>query len=67
MICPECKSDQVHCVDSRPYAEQVRRRRECTACGRRFNTIEIPLAEYETLKEQAFKLRFLSRIVDAAK
>ena len=53
MICPHCGSYQVRTVDSRPYDTQVRRRRECTDCLKRFNTIEIPLEEYKTLKQKA--------------
>lgn len=53
MICPHCGSYQVRTVDSRPYDTQVRRRRECNDCLKRFNTIEIPLEEYKTLKQKA--------------
>lgn len=57
MRCPKCSSYQVRTVDSRPYDEQVRRRRECHDCGVRFNTIEIPLTEYKSLKAKATELR----------
>lgn len=53
MICPKCKSDQLHCVDSRPAPDSVRRRRECPNCGHRFSTIEIQeerLADLEAME-----------------
>lgn len=53
MTCPNCGSYQLRTVDSRPYDSQVRRRKECTECSVRFNTIEIPLEEYKELKQQA--------------
>ena len=41
MICPECEAP-THVLESRRSAEgeAVRRRRECTSCGRRFTTFE---------------------------
>lgn len=56
MTCPNCGSHQVRTVDSRPYDSQVRRRKECTECKGRFNTIEIPLEEYKALKQKAAEL-----------
>lgn len=53
MTCPNCGGYQVRTVDSRPYDSQVRRRKECTECKGRFNTIEIPLEEYKALKQKA--------------
>ena len=42
MHCPFCNADDTKVIDSRLVAEgnQVRRRRECTACGERFTTYE---------------------------
>jgi len=42
MNCPFCRHDDSRVVDSRPVEEGalIRRRRECTACGRRFTTSE---------------------------
>ena len=42
MICPFCRHDDSRVVDSRPVEEGtlIRRRRECSACGRRFTTSE---------------------------
>lgn len=49
MICvlPECDSQDIKVVDSRPHdgMNWIRRRRLCMACGYRWNTIE--LAEFE--------------------
>lgn len=42
MHCPFCQADDTRVVDSRLASEgdQVRRRRECGACGERFTTYE---------------------------
>jgi transcriptional repressor NrdR len=43
MRCPACGADDTRVVDSRvagPEQDQVRRRRECQACGARFTTFE---------------------------
>lgn len=42
MHCPFCGADDTKVIDSRLVADggQVRRRRECTACGERFTTFE---------------------------
>ena len=42
MICPFCGASNDHVVDSREVREgaEIRRRRECDSCGRRFTTYE---------------------------
>jgi transcriptional repressor NrdR len=42
MRCPWCNADEDRVVDSRPAdgGASIRRRRECTSCGRRFTTYE---------------------------
>ncbi|MEN8107918.1 MAG: transcriptional regulator NrdR [Pseudomonadota bacterium] len=42
MYCPFCKAEDTKVIDSRLASEgmQVRRRRECLACGERFTTFE---------------------------
>ena len=42
MICPYCGASNDHVVDSREVREgaEIRRRRECDDCGRRFTTYE---------------------------
>ena len=57
MRCPKCNGYQVRIVDSRPYDDQVRRRRECTTCGVRFNTIEIHLTDYKLFKDRSTELK----------
>lgn len=54
MICPKCKSEQSHVVDSRDVenGHAVRRRRECEACGKRYTTYErIELGTLTILKK----------------
>lgn len=43
MKCPACGSPDSKVIDSRPVEEgnSIRRRRECLACQKRFNTFEI--------------------------
>ena len=43
MFCPFCNADDTKVIDSRLVANggQVRRRRECVACGERFTTYEL--------------------------
>ena len=45
MICPECKSSQIKCIDGRTCKDEVmfRRRRECIDCGHRWTTYEMPI------------------------
>ncbi|MGB3302041.1 transcriptional regulator NrdR [Gordonia sp. (in: high G+C Gram-positive bacteria)] len=42
MRCPFCKNDDTRVVDSRVAddGQAIRRRRACSACGRRFTTVE---------------------------
>lgn len=42
MICPYCKHSETKVIDSRevPDAEEIRRRRECLKCEKRFTTKE---------------------------
>ena len=42
MKCPYCAFEESKVIDSRPTdeGERIRRRRECTGCGRRFTTYE---------------------------
>ncbi len=43
MYCPFCRAEETKVIDSRLISDgnQVKRRRECIACGERFNTHEI--------------------------
>jgi transcriptional repressor NrdR len=42
--CPSCGTDEDRVIDSRPARDgrEIRRRRECSACGTRFTTYEAP-------------------------
>lgn len=44
MNCPFCGTDEDRVIDSRPARDgrEIRRRRECSACGNRFTTYEAP-------------------------
>lgn len=41
MKCPVCGNLDSKVIDSRPTEAEIRRRRECLACGRRFTTYEV--------------------------
>ena len=43
MKCPFCSCEESKVIDSRPTdeGERIRRRRECTGCGKRFTTYEV--------------------------
>jgi len=40
MRCPYCGASDSRVLDTRDTAESIRRRRQCTVCGRRFTTYE---------------------------
>lgn len=47
MHCPKCNDKKLKVIDSRDrelHANSLIRRRECTACGYRFNTKEIVIS-----------------------
>lgn len=53
MKCPFCKHPESSVKNSRPSADgtQIRRRRQCDSCGRRFTTFEaVELGDYWVLK-----------------
>ena len=41
MKCPVCGDVNSKVIDSRPSDSEIRRRRECLSCGRRFTTYEV--------------------------
>ena len=47
MHCPKCNDKKLKVIDSRDrelHANSLIRRRECTACGHRFNTKEVVIS-----------------------
>ncbi|HAZ91563.1 MAG TPA: transcriptional regulator NrdR [Eubacterium sp.] len=40
MKCPYCGSEDSKVLDSRPFEDSIKRRRECNTCFKRFNTFE---------------------------
>lgn len=62
MVCPKCKRDMLHVVDSRALDDvSIHRRRECLACGNRFNTTEISVDEYERLERLVIEWQGVAR------
>ncbi len=68
MQCPYCGRDS-KVVDSRPIPDGIRRRRECTACGRRFTTherlapVEIRVAKAAGRPGEPFDREKIARVV----
>lgn len=52
MKCPFCGSPDSKVIDSRSSEEKKRRRRECTACHKRFTTYEIIETPLLTVKKR---------------
>ncbi len=69
MQCPYCGRDS-KVVDSRPIPDGIRRRRECTACGRRFTTperlapVEIRVVKAGGRAAEAFDREKIARVVE---
>jgi len=61
MKCPYCINDDTKVVDSRQVESQIRRRRECEKCEKRFTTFErVELAELYILKKNGSRQPFNS-------
>ncbi len=62
MQCPFCHAIDTKVIDSRAvgnHEQQIRRRRECTACGERFTTYEsVELALPRVLKQDGSYVQF---------
>ena len=52
MTCPKCGSEKPKVIDSHTDEESIERRRECTDCKYRFNTVEIDADFYERMIKQ---------------
>jgi transcriptional repressor NrdR len=69
MQCPYCGHDS-KVVDSRPIPDGIRRRRECTTCGRRFTTherlapVEIRVVKTGGRPAEAFDREKIARVVE---
>ncbi|NQY82011.1 MAG: transcriptional repressor NrdR [Alphaproteobacteria bacterium] len=73
MKCPFCASDDTQVRDTRPSSEgqSVRRRRQCSACGARFTTVEcVQLRELSVIKRsgdrESFDREKLARSLELA-
>ena len=59
MTCPNC-NEKTKVIESNAFEDSIERRRECLACGYRFNTIEIDKELYQRiLKMSEKKQRYL--------
>ncbi|MBX3689244.1 transcriptional regulator NrdR [Dokdonella sp.] len=73
MHCPYCQHDDTRVIDSRESDDgaSIRRRRECAACGERFNTFEtaeikLPAVIKNDGRREAFSERKLRTSFDSA-
>lgn len=55
MRCPKCNFKKTIVVDSRSSNNTIKRRRECTACGYRFNTYESVIHVSDNIPEHLRK------------
>jgi len=61
MKCPYCTNEDTKVVDSRQVEAQIRRRRECEKCEKRFTTFErVELAELYIMKKNGSRQPFNS-------
>ncbi len=73
MKCPYCKNEGDKVIDSRSSGDNIRRRRECTHCSRRFTTYEyvemVPLVviKRDGSREPFKREKLLSGILTACK
>ena len=51
MTCPKC-NEKTKVIESITEDDSITRRRECTKCGYRFNTVEIDKDLYERLSNR---------------
>lgn len=63
MKCPVCGKTESKVIDSRPTDSEIRRRRECLSCGRRFTTYEV----HETVPIIVIKKNGTRQIFDRSK
>ncbi|MBE6718337.1 MAG: transcriptional repressor NrdR [Ruminococcaceae bacterium] len=63
MKCPVCGNLVSKVIDSRPTDSEIRRRRECLSCGRRFTTFEV----HETVPIIVIKKNGTKQIFDRNK
>lgn len=73
MRCPYCDDGDTKVVDTRESENKIRRRRECTACGRRFTTYEtaetldITVVKRDGVEEEFDEEKIRSGVERAAK
>jgi transcriptional repressor NrdR len=58
MQCPYCNSPDLKVVDKRDSGDNVRRRRECLRCGKRFTTYERVERDLFVIKKDGKRERF---------
>lgn len=58
MKCPYCNSCDLKVVDKRDSGDEIRRRRECVKCGKRFTTYERVERDLFVIKKDGKRERF---------
>ena len=54
MNCPKCGHEKNIVLETRPSLlrpEWLQRRRKCSACGTRWNTVELPMSDVANIDE----------------
>jgi len=70
LVCRKCGAADSGVTDSRPTLGGIRRRRECSVCGDRFSTLEIPAVEVAgqrlaTMREFEIRQQMFARFQSA--
>lgn len=50
MKCPKCKQGETSVLETREVGSNIRRRRECQACGFRTTTVEMPIGDVSNIR-----------------
>lgn len=61
MKCPACESYEQRVMTTRAFETRIGRLRRCTACGHRWNTVELSAEELRRLSAAADALRSFMR------
>lgn len=56
LCCPKCGYDKSYVKETRPFADGIRRRRECEKCRHRFTTYECGNDMLRRIRERAEKM-----------
>lgn len=65
MKCPECGSEKISIDRSTSKDDNIIRRRLCANCGHRWNTVEIDLDQWNSVKSSFGKMKYVISQLEA--